>query len=246
MKVWRAELASIAAVALAVSVSVPALPAQAPVTVQVDISRIGKKHPGKPPADDKEDVAVWLTSLDHQAADSASEPGPTATIVQEDKTFIPHVTVIRIGTAVKFPNNDPFFHNVFSLYNGKRFDLGLYESGTSKTLRFLRPGVSYLFCNIHENMSAVVIAVDTPYFGVSDRAGAVLIEGVPDGRYTMHVFYERSSEETLKGLERIVTISGSSRSIGEVRVEESPDVTLAHRNKYGEDYVPPPSSGYGP
>ncbi len=103
-----------------------------------------------------------------------------------------------------------------------------------------------VFCNIHESMTAVVINVDTPYFGVSDHAGHVSIADVPDGRYTMHVFYERSTAEALKSLERVVTISGALRSIENVRVPENPDVTLAHKNKHGQDYVPPPSSGYGP
>jgi hypothetical protein len=95
-------------------------------------------------------------------------------------------------------------------------------------------------------MSAVVIAVDTPYFGVSDRAGRIAIASVPDGRYMMHVFYERSTAEELKALERQVTIGAVSHAIDNVHVVESPDVTLAHKNKYGEDYVPPPSSAYGP
>jgi hypothetical protein len=135
---------------------------------------------------------------------------------------------------------------VFSLYNGKRFDLGLYEAGTTRTLRFDRLGVSYLFCNIHENMSAIVIAVDTPYYGVSDRSGQIEVADVPDGHYILHIFYERSTAAQLKSLERPVTISASARSIDAVHVAESPDVTLAHKNKYGEEYIPPPSSGYGP
>ncbi len=222
------------------------LRAQEPVTIHVALARTGKGAPrAKAASGESSDVAAWLTPLDPQAP-ALPAPAPSATILQEGKTFIPHVTVVRIGTAVDFPNRDPFFHNVFSLYNGVRFDLGLYESGTSKTIRFTRPGVSYLFCNIHENMTAVVIAVDTRYFGVSDRGGNIVIAGVPDGRYTMHVFYERSTAEALKRLERQVTISSSVRSITDVTVPVSPDVTLVHKNKYGGDYVPPPASGYGP
>jgi len=130
------------------------------------------------------------------------------------------------------------------MYDGKRFDLGLYEAGTSRSVRFDRPGVSFLFCNIHAEMSAVVVVVDTPYFAMSDRAGHLAIPDVPDGRYQMHVWYERSLPESLKALSRVVTVSGKTRSLGAIRVVDNPNFTLAHKNKYGEDYVPPPTEGY--
>jgi hypothetical protein len=149
-----------------------------------------------------------------------------------------------MGTLVEFPNKDPFLHNVFSLFNGKRFDLGFYEAGSSKSVRFDRPGVSFLFCNIHEEMNAAVITVDTPYFGLSDRAGRIAIPNVPDGRYQMHVWFERGLPEDLKSLDRIVQVSGSARSLDLIRVIQNSDYTLAHKNKYGQDYVPPPSAGY--
>lgn len=158
--------------------------------------------------------------------------------------FEPHLLVIQAGTSVQFPNMDPFFHNVFSLFNGKRFDLGLYEAGTSKTVRFDRVGVSFLFCNIHEGMNAVVVAVPTPYFGISDHAGHINIANVPDGRYQMQAWFERSSPDDLKNLDRVVTISSSSRSLETIHIVDNPNFTLAHKNKYGEDYVPPPSGGY--
>jgi hypothetical protein len=145
---------------------------------------------------------------------------------------------------VEFPNKDPFLHNVFSLFNGKRFDLGFYEAGSSKAVPFDRPGVSFLFCSIHEEMSAVVVAVDTPYFGVSDRAGRIAIPNVPDGHYQMHVWYERGLPEDLKSLDRVVQVAGTTRTPDRIRVVQNPDFSLAHKNKYGEDYVPPPSAGY--
>jgi plastocyanin len=169
---------------------------------------------------------------------------PIAQLVQRNKSFEPHILVVQVGAPVQFPNKDPFFHNVFSLYDGKRFDLGLYEAGSSKTVHFDRPGVSFLFCNIHPEMSAVVIAVDSPYHGLSDRTGHVNIAGVPNGRYRMHVWYERSLAADLQQLERVVTISPSERALDPIRVIENPDFTLAHKNKYGQDYVPPATAGY--
>ena len=145
---------------------------------------------------------------------------------------------------MEFPNKDPFFHNIFSLFDGKRFDLGLCESGTTRTVLFDRAGVSFLFGNIHAEMSAVVVSVDTPNFGLSDRSGSIHIRNVPNGRYQMNVWFERSSPESLKKLSRIVTISDSGLSLGTIRIPENPNFTLAHKNKYGLEYVPPPSSDY--
>ena len=166
-------------------------------------------------------------------------------IVQTNKSFEPHVLVIQVGTAVRFPNKDPFLHNVFSLFNGKSFDLGFYEAGSSRTVLFDRVGVSFLFCNIHPEMSAAVVAVDTPYFGISDRSGRVNIANVPDGKYQLTVWYERSLPGDLKSGGRIVTISDVARSLESIRVLENPDFTLEHKDKYGQEYVPPTNTTPG-
>jgi hypothetical protein len=101
------------------------------------------------------DVVVWLTPL--QPVDTPP-PAHLARLVQKDKRFSPHVIAIRVGSEIEFPNQDPFFHDVFSIYRGKPFDLGLYESGSSRKVRFSQPGVSYIFCNIHPEMSAAVVS----------------------------------------------------------------------------------------
>jgi len=218
---------------------------QVPVTAQVEIVKRGDLQlasaAGSP--SDASDVVVWLSPLDQKAPAAVDSAHPPQ-LVQRNKAFEPHLLVVQAGTQVQFPNKDPFFHNVFSLFNGKRFDLGLYEAGSSKSVRFDRVGVSFLFCNIHEEMSAVIVAVDTPYFAVSDRGGHVTISNVPDGRYEAHFWYERSLTEDLKALERVVTISASARSLETIRIINNPDFTLAHKNKYGQDYVPPPITGY--
>ncbi len=160
-------------------------------------------------------------------------------LVQEHKSFQPRLLVVEVGTSVEFPNHDPFFHNVFSLFEGKRFDLGLYEAGTSHMVNFDRPGVSYIFCNIHPEMSAVVLALNTPFFGVSDSRGNVAIPGVPRGRYVLRIWHQRAAPEALKGLSHEVTISEDSHSFGVLRVVETTALNLAHKNKYGQDYLPP-------
>jgi len=211
-----------------------------------DATKDGSKTSGSK-APDISNVAIWLVPLDPVGAAvpvSNRLPNPPQ-LVQRNKTFEPHVLIVQLGTMVEFPNQDPFFHNIFSLYDGRRFDLGLYESGTKRSVRFDRPGVSFLFCNIHAEMSAVVLSVDTPYFALSDRNGNVTIRNVPDGRYEMHVWYERSAPEQLQELTRVVTISEATRSLGLLHLTEIPNFTLAHKNKYGLDYVPPPNPEYG-
>src|SRR5438045_5108518 len=106
------------------------------------------------------------------------------TLTQKGKMFEPHLLVVQVGSVVDFPNRDPFFHNVFSLFDGKRFDLGLYEAGSSRDVRFNKPGISYIFCNIHPEMSAVVISLDTPYYALASPEGELVVPHVPPGKYT--------------------------------------------------------------
>src|SRR6202041_3686298 len=141
----------------------------------------------------------WLTALtaggDATPAWSAAELNPASPaqvprLVQKNKSFEPHILVVQAGSQVEFPNRGPFFHNVFSLFEGKRFDLGLYEAGSTRNVVFDKPGISYIFCNIHSEMSAVVIAVSSPYYGISDVHGRVAIPIVPPGHYTLGIWYE--------------------------------------------------------
>jgi plastocyanin len=214
-----------------------------PVTVMVEIanSQAAKKLPAGRESVDRSDVVIWLAPLgaSGEAVSAPSSGHAAPQVAQINKSFDPRVLVVQAGTLVQFPNKDPFLHNVFSLFNGKRFDLGFYEAGSSKTVHFDRPGVSFLFCNIHPEMSGAVVAVDTPYFGKSDRNGRIAIQNVPDGRYQLNVWDERSLPEDLKLAGRIVTISDTTRSLDAVRVAENPNFSLEHKNKYGQDYIPP-------
>jgi plastocyanin len=214
-----------------------------PVTVKVEIvnPQTAKKPIPAKESVDLSSIVVWLTPLAPGAGAVSTPTSGHASpqIAQINKSFDPHVLVIQVGTPVQFPNKDPFLHNVFSLFDGKRFDLGFYEAGSSKTVHFDRAGVSFLFCNIHPEMSGAVVAVDTPYFGISDRNGRVTITNVPDGRYQLSVWYERSLPEDLKNAGRTVAISDATRFLEPVRVVENPNFTLEHKNKYGQDYIPP-------
>jgi plastocyanin len=139
------------------------------------------------------DVVVWL-----EGAGAIAAPSPRRTILdQRNLQFAPRVLAVRTGTTVEFPNNDRVFHNVFSFRDGKKFDLGIYPIGSVKHVHFDKPGISRLFCNIHPQMAAYVIAVDSPYFAVSDAGGSFTLPGVESGSYTYRAW--RAGEAALSG-----------------------------------------------
>src|SRR5277367_1884481 len=211
------------------------------VTAQAKVKFIGAVKTAE--RHSNEGVVLWLTPVDGVV----SPQSPNATrnrlqLAQKNKEFVPHLLVMQTGSVVDFPNLDPFFHNVFSLFNGKRFDLGLYESGSSRSVHFDRSGISYIFCNIHPEMSAVVVSVPTPYFAVSSPAGNLIIRDVTPGTYTMHVWAMGSSDTNLATIGRRVSVSGSSLDLGTVALEVS--IPAAHKNKFGEDYEAKKPSSY--
>ncbi len=138
------------------------------------------------------DVVVWLE------APNVPRPLQSKKVVldQRNLSFAPRVVVVRVGTRVDLPNNDRVFHNVFSFHDGKRFDLGLYPVGTTRTVTFDQPGLSRIFCNIHPNMAAYVMVVDTPYYALSDRNGEFEISSVAPGTYRYHAWRARGPEIT--------------------------------------------------
>jgi plastocyanin len=221
--------------------------APSPVTLKIEIEnpKADKKSTSAGSGIDASNVVVWLTPIgtSNGTVPATLPARPAPQIAQTNKSFDPHVLVIQVGTAVQFPNKDPFLHNVFSLFDGRRFDLGFYEAGSSKSVHFDRVGISFLFCNIHPEMSAAVIVVDTPYFGMSDKTGRVNIPNVPEGRYQLNVWYERSLPGDLKNVSRAVTITDATRSLETVRVVENPNFSLEHKNKYGQEYIPPANNG---
>jgi plastocyanin len=196
---------------------------------------------------DQSNTVVWLTPLGVSAALPARVPAASPRrfrLVQKNKRFTPHLLVVPVGSRVEFPNLDPLLHNVFSLFDGKRFDLGLYEAGTTRTVSFSAVGISYVFCNIHPEMSAVVIVLKTPFYGISNTLGEVSIGGVPPGRYEVNVWQERCLPDSLKGATREVAISGYSPSLGEIRLAESGNLLKDHKNLYGRDYEGQSSQPY--
>jgi plastocyanin len=140
------------------------------------------------------DAVVWL-----DAPNAAPRAAARSKVMldQRNLRFTPHVLAIRVGTTVDFPNNDRVFHNVFSFKDGKVFDLGLYPVGATRTVTFDTAGLSRIYCNIHPGMAAYVMAVDSPYFALSNASGAFTLPDVPVGRYTYHAW--RPGADQLSG-----------------------------------------------
>jgi plastocyanin len=181
-------------------------------------------------------VVVWLEPLNGSAAPAvAAKP---ALMIQKDKTFRPHVLAIPVGSSVSFPNLDPVFHSAFSNFNGQIFDVGLYKPGSSRTVAFRREGIVRVFCNIHPQMSAVIVVLGTPYFAVSDKSGAFEIDGVPTGNYQLHVFHERAAPEALDTLARQITVETARLELPPLTISESGYLPEPHKNKYDKDYPP--------
>ena len=225
-------------VLLIVCASLSGLHAQvATVRGRVEVEGITKAKKGSVPS-----TVVWLTPMSgtiNGPVPEAPKPLQGLKLVQKNKTFEPYLLVVPAGTTVEFPNRDPFFHNVFSLFEGKRFDLGLYEAGSSRVVHFDRAGISYIFCNIHPEMSAVVITLATPFYARADGDGQVTIQNVSFGRYILHVWSEGTGPENAQPDGREITIGDASASLGTILVPSMNRQSLAHKNKYGRDYEPP-------
>jgi plastocyanin len=194
-----------------------------------------------PKADNQTDdsgVVVWLTPLSPGAAQPVV-PGKGLSLVQKNKRFEPHLLVIPVGSTVEFPNQDPFFHNVFSLFKGKRFDLGFYEAGSSRSVRFDRPGASFIFCNIHPEMSAVVLALQTNDYAISNAAGEAEIAHVAPGKYRVDFWFQNSSPELLAALSREIDVTANTQIQNVIVTEVT--VSMTHKNKFGQNYDTKPT-----
>jgi hypothetical protein len=180
-------------------------------------------------------AVVWLEPLPGTPA-LAFAPHRHYTLLQKNRTFIPHLQVIPVGGVVEFPNADPFFHNVFSLFDGKRFDLGLYEAGSSKSVTFPREGVSYIFCNIHPEMSAVILALSTPLYAVADADDAFTLPSIPSGDYKLHLWIEGVPPAVLDSSNRTIHFNSRVVDLGTISAPIARPGEMTHNNKFGNPY----------
>ena len=183
-------------------------------------------------------VVIYFSGTPAPAASDALR----SRTLQKNKTFSPHILAIQTGSVVDFPNEDPIFHNAFSNFSGKRFDIGLYPPGTSQSVHFNRPGAVRIFCNIHPSMSAIILVLDTPFFVKTGSDGKFSLD-LPPAEYSVHVFHERATETTLDRLTRSITVGSAPLHLATISISESGYLPGPHKNKYGKDYRANPDDG---
>jgi plastocyanin len=160
--------------------------------------RPGVSDLGTPAPRDLPDLlrsVVYLESAPRGAFET--NEGGRAAMDQRNETFVPHVLAIMTGTTVDFPNSDPFYHNVFSLSKTSRFDLGRYAAGRSKSIRFDKPGIVRVFCDIHSHMNAFILVFSHPFFALTSADGRYGIENVPAGTYNVIAWNEGTASDPL-------------------------------------------------
>jgi plastocyanin len=143
------------------------------------------------------DAVVSLEGVPRQANAPASPALAKTVVDQKELQFIPRVIAVMVGKTVDFPNSDKTFHNVYSNSEAKKFDLGLYASGQSRSVNFDKPGVVKILCNVHPNMEAYVVVKEHPFFSVSDARGNYSIGTAPLGKYRVEVWHPQYGVKTI-------------------------------------------------
>jgi plastocyanin len=166
---------------------------------------------------------------------AAPRQGGRFALRQKNKTFTPRLLGVPVGSVVAFPNDDIIFHNVFSLSGPQPFDLGQYRSGKSQSRTFTQAGSYRVFCNIHPNMSAVILVVPTPYVAITDANGRFVLD-LPPGRYRLTAVSERAGPASIE-----VTAESGATQAEPLTLDETAWVAIQHKNKFGKDY---PAASY--
>jgi len=179
-------------------------------------------------ATDLSDVVVYV-----EAARAKVTPA-TEVVTMKGKSFTPHVIAIGTGSTVNFPNEDPILHNVFSV-SGEGFDLGLYKRPKSGSQTFNKPGVYTVYCNIHPQMSALVIVRDNPFFTAAAKDGSFRLTGLPAGDYRITAYHERSGE----GAPVAVKVPATGSATASLALDATSYKRVQHKNKFGKSYSSP-------
>jgi len=184
------------------------------------------------PSPDLSDAVLYLEAPASVA--TAGKP-VTVEIAITDKTYAPHVVVVPVGSTVRFPNHDPFNHNVFSVSEPNSFDLGLYGRGEAKSHTFDHPGLVRVYCNVHPRMVAYVLVMENRYFAQPSNDGSFTIDNVPAGRYRLHVWHERIPSEVVKDVMAGVGAGVTQQDL-QIALNARGYQWEPHRNKYGRNY----------
>jgi plastocyanin len=188
--------------------------------------RVTLLEKGSRPGDDVGTAVVWLEG------GPGGRPAPVqAEISTAEKAFSPHVLVLPVGSTVAFPNHDPFNHNVFSLSEEQPFDLGLYGRGEARSIRLERAGIIRVYCNVHAQMSALLVVRDGPFFAQPSGDGSFLLPAVPPGHYILHAWHERAPELTRPLEVPAAGLAGVTLELDARGYRFKP-----HLNKYGQPY----------
>lgn len=179
------------------------------------------------PSPDLGDAVLYL---DGAATPATTAKPVTVEIAITDKVYAPHVVVVPVGSTVRFPNHDPFNHNVFSVSEPNSFDLGLYGRGEAKSHVFEQPGLVRIYCNVHPRMVAYVWVMANRYYAQPANDGSFVIDNVAPGRYRLHVWHERIPTEVVKDV-----TAGSSGDF-QIALNARGYRWQPHRNKYGQNY----------
>ncbi len=218
-------------VAIVFSVAISLSAATVSGTVELRESRVESVSRGQ----DYSGVVISLQAVNQ----STTAADKHVTMLQKNKMFSPHILPVIAGTTVDFPNADPIFHSAFSTYSGQIFDVGLYPPKTSRSVRFQRPGIVRVFCNIHPTMSAIILVLTTPHFAVTPHDGSFHLD-VPPGSYDLSVYHERATALSLQALSHRILVTPEGIRIPPIVVSEAGYLMAPHKNKYGKDYEPPP------
>ncbi len=157
----------------------------------------------------KHPLVVYAPALPGQVP---KPPGERPVIDQKNRNFTPHVLPVLVGTTVEFKNSDPFKHNMFSP-DGERYNLGTWVAEKGRSYTFTRPGVYRQLCNIHPEMLAYIVVLETPYFALTDKEGNFEIAGVPSGKYLLRIWGEKLTKEQLARTFNVVVEEGAPVSI---------------------------------
>jgi plastocyanin len=185
---------------------------------------------GKGPAKGS-DVRQAVVYFEPAGPSSPHPPDTPFEMVTKRKELVPRVLVVPKGSRVRFPNQDPILHNVFSVSAPNQFDLGLYRQGPGKEKRFEEPGLVRVFCNVHHDMVAYIMVLDTPYYVSPDAQGEFVLTGLPRGPGKLTVWHEQADPWTVD-VELPAKVAGPVMA----RVEIVRPLIPAHLNKLGQSY----------